>query len=485
MSTLTQFFGGGGDSFVGEYLPQYAQEKPFSFSNGDREYLRTGTLKTYSATYAPYAAAIPTNAHNTPVNVFTNGDWVFPNYGGHWNYAGGFDYPKMFTQGFDGTSGLPYKHIFYKGSHYSGYAYKMHVYGTNFAGNQVASAGEYWGSTYTIDKLNNRLLVCGYLPSADSGATGNYFGWVNTGANSPTMGTAYIAQADYQDTLYGAENIVAAQLWLHESYSNTNHTNGAYRTSDATTITKFTPNIDMRYPRKFTWSQTGNRFIIVRNTGQIVTIPAGSNTFTAISAGSITGANNGVMPTSVEGSSLQTVDHATNGTLMMLGAYTAGSSGVTEAGLYVLRTTNGTSFTIENLFTNNPQLAGFFSAQMYSGPLQAPRILLHGSTLIMFSQNTGGLNNFFFYSNDWGATWTQDYAIYNTTDVGNQAFRSFVSYDGVLYGLMCPRESYGDGTAKLYSFANRRFGATPQLIGQANGLAFAQNSSLSVYQRIK
>lgn len=487
MSNLTQFVGGG-DSYLGEYIPQIANDKPFNFTVGAKEYLRTSFFKEYNSNYAEFAAAVPIGVANTAQDTL-HSQYEFPNYGGHWNYAGGFNYPEMFELGFDSASGLSYKHVFYVGSHYSGYAYPMHHYGVNLANPKTGSSGDYWGSVYGVNKINSRLIVAGYLPSCDTDATGRYFGWcTSSAANSPTFNTGFLARPTYDDTIYPTENAQAALLYLHESYGNgSGHANSVYYTTNATSIVTRTPNVDIRYPRRITWSQLGNRFVVVKNNGTIFTTTDGSS-FTTISAASITGANGGVMPTDVSwqaGHGQHCVDHPVNGTMIMLGSYTSGASGVSTGGLYVLKTTNGTSFTIENLAANNPQLNGFFAAVGTTGPRWSiPRLFFNGTHLIMYSQNTIG-NDFMFYSTDWGATWAVDRYLYNQANTGRQSLRGLAFFNSNMYALFASRESYGDGTAKLYSVQGRRFGATPQLVGTPNAYAWASGSSFSTYQRIK
>ncbi len=473
MSTLSQFLPAG-DSYVGEYVPNWAGVAPFGFTTGSREYVRTGYLKAYSATYSGFASSNLLSTHNTPTR-FLHPDWQFPNYGGHWNYSGSFNYPKMFTHGTDAPSGLPYKHILYIGGHYSGYAYPMHRYGVNFANTPVGSTGADWGAIWSADKISSRLLLSGYMPSLDTGGTGNYYGWVNTNVNSPTFNTSFLAQATYADQLYGCENAVGSQLWTGENYSAPSWGNSVYYTNNGTSITTRSPSVDLRYMRRMTWSQMGARFILVKNDGKIYTTVDGSS-FTLVSAGNITG----TMPTSIgDGPLFQfCVDHPTNGTMIMLGGYPANTSGVTTGGLYVLKTTNGTSFTVENIAANNPIFEG-----LVASVTSYPRLFFTGTHLILFTQDTS-FNSLFYYSTDWGATWTLDRRVWNTLD-GRTAFRGFAYYDSTLYGLMCPRESYGDGTGEIFSFASRRFNAAPQFIGTASGLAWAGNSSMSVYERVK
>jgi hypothetical protein len=473
MSTLTQFTGGG-DSYLGEYVPNWAGVAPFGFSAGTREYVRTGFLKAYSADYAAFAASNLLSTHNTPTR-FLHPDWQFPNYGGHWNYSGSFNYPKMFTQGTDAPSGLPYKHILYLGGHYSGYAYPMHRYGLNFANTPVGSTGADWGAIWSADKISNRLVLAGYMPSLDTGATGNYYGFVNTNANSPTFNTSFFAQSTYADPIYGCENAVASQLYTHENYSHPSWGESVYYTNNGTSITKRSPSIDLRYMRRMTWSQMGNCFILVKNDGKIYTTVDGSS-FNLIGTSNITG----TMPTSIGDGPIGqfSIDHPTNGTMIILGGYPANTSGVTTAGLYVLKTTNGTTFTVENIAANTSVFDGHFA-----GVSSNPRWFNTGTHLIMWTQDLS-FNGIFYYSTNYGVTWTQDRRVWNTLD-GRTAFRGFAFYDNALYGLMCPREGYGDGTGEIFSFANRRFGATPQFIGTASGLAWAGNSSMSVYERVK
>lgn len=477
MSTLSQFVGGG-DSYLGEYIPQYAAEKPLGFTVGSKEYLRTGVLKDYSATYADIASTKILSSINTPQR-FLHSSWQFPNYGGHWNYAGSFAYPKMFTHGTDVSSGLSYKHILYIGGHYSGYAYPQHIYGLNYANQNSGTSGSDWGQIYTADRINSRLIVAAISGSHDAAtsAAGNPFGFIVTNANSPTFNGTFLTYMTYQNALWGAENAQGKQLWVHEDYANTNHGESIYYTDNATSITKRTPTIDARYMRRLTWSQMGNRFIWVKNNGVVYTTTDGSS-FSQIGSVNITGANAGVVPNTIGDypNGQYCVDHPTNGTMIMLGGYPANTYGVTTAGVYVLKTTNGTSFTIENLAANNPILLGFLT-----GSFNTPRLFWTGTHLIMHTQNLSG-GDYFFYSTDWGATWTQDRRIHNLLD-GRTGFRGFATMDNTLYGLMCGRASYGDDTGELFNFQGRRFGATPQYIGQTGALNWT--GSFTTYERIK
>lgn len=491
MSTLSQFVPSG-DSFLGEYVANYGQSQPVNFFVGTKEYLRTGYKVTYNSGYAPFASAFPLQVQNSPQDT-VHEDYMVDGYGGtYWPYQSRIYWFKMFEQGFASGSGASYKHIIKLG--YNSYAaYDFHRWGENLANPRTGTDLNGTSTLTSADQFNGRIIISGnFPPFPDAAGTGIFYGWTTSTAQAFT--TSFLAQASFNEELQGCDNAVGSQLWLHNTNASTASTNGLYYTNNATSITKRTPPVDMRYTRLRTWSQMGGRFILIRENGTLLTTVDGS-TVNTIAAGSITGANGGKLPTYIDGGnemgSPRCVDHATNGTIMFIGpVLQSPGNGITKNQFLILRTTNGTSFTIEDLLPTNPNLSGFFAPASESGSaFSIPYVWFDGTRIWMWNWNFGNQwdDQFQFWSTDWGATWNgPDYGIYNGNgDRSRQYFSGFQKLNNVLYGIMSTRYTYVSlASSKIYSFDNRRMRSTPQFVG-GPGMTFAQASSFSTYQRVK
>jgi len=487
MSTLSQFTGGG-DTILGEIVPFNARTKGFSFSVGSREFMQTGVLKPYSAEYAPLVATNTLCGVSIPTDPIHK-DWSFLSWSNIWSQTSTHHGIKYFELGVDQASALPYKHLVVLGSNYAGAGstWFKHHYGVNFANTVSASQDDDGGNITSVHKIGNRLVFAGYRSSMDTAANGCQMFW-STSSNSPTQNSAYTYQTPHQYGLVPAENPSSTYLWLTAELTRAQYQNNAHKTTDGLTFTTMSVTTDMRYPGRLTWSTAGNCWICITHEGKIYTSPDG---LTWTLRTSPTG-----MPTSIGTNSAPfgstayrfCIDHPTQGTFIML--ETSDSDN-----LYMLKTTNGTTFTLQNIAPGNPQLRNYF----WGGSGYAPRLMADGNTFIMynvsFTQNdTSGAT--IATSTDYGVTWTLHPLIFNNNPASNTrqagagayvCFRGLEKIGSQWYGVFVPRNTYGDAGSKLYELTNRGgyFSGTPSHIGVTQGLTFASGSSLSPYIRIK
>ena len=182
------------------------------------------------------------------------------------------------------------------------------------------------------------------------------------------------------------------------------------------------------------------------------------------------------------------IDHPTQGTFIML--ETSDSDN-----LYMLKTTNGTTFTLQNIAPGNPHLRNYF----WGGSGYAPRLMADGNTFIMYNvsfTNGDTAGSTIATSTDYGVTWTLHPLLFNNNPASNTRqpgagtylnFRGLEKFDNKWYGIFMARNQYGDAGTKAYELTNRGgfFSGTPTHIGVTQGLTLATGSSLSPYVRIK
>jgi hypothetical protein len=155
-------------------------------------------------------------------------------------------------------------------------------------------------------------------------------------------------------------------------------------------------------------------------------------------------------------------------TYIMLGAPNTSST-------YILKTTDGTNFTLVDLADSAP-LVGLFTGT--SG--MVPNLLYDGTRMVLY------YNNLQAYSSDDGATWTLDTVRYQNAYAAatNQTFP--VLYNGaMLMTYWVPTQYSSYTSAEVITFDGRSFGAAPQFVGAATAQAFATGSNLSTYFRLK
>ena len=387
------------------------------------------------------------------------------------------------------ASGLPYKHLVMCGSNYAGAAstWFKHHYGVNLANTVTASQDDDGGNITSVHKIGTRLVFAGYRSSMDTAANACQMFW-STGSNSPTQNAAFTYQTGYQYQLVPAENPSSTYLWLTAELTRSGYPSNAHKTTDGVTFTSMSVTTDMRYPGRLTWSTAGNCWICVTHAGLIYTSTDGQ-TWTQRTAPTN-------MPTSIGSHSAPfgstayrfCIDHPTQGTYIILTAPDSDN-------LYILKTTNGTAFTLVNVATNNSHLRNYF----WGSSSYDPRMMLDGNTFIMYNVSfTQGdtAGSTIATSTDFGSTWTLHPLIFNNNPASNtrQAgagtyinFRGLEKFDNKWYGLFVPRNTYGDAGSKLYELTNRGgyFAGNPTHIGVTQSLAFASGSSLSPYIRIK
>ena len=451
MSTLSQFLPAG-DSFVGEMIPGPASIWGGNPTFSGKEYLRTGLLKTYNANYAGLFSALPTACVANGQKLFTNSNWLLYGNGSYGAWGTYFYSANIYDLGGN-------KHVVYNATCAQNVGITGAVkYGSSFASAptnaiDLAGDGTNGSAVYSSILFNNAIYAAAYLPASYSSAFTAIFR--STGSSySASANTAFI---DSYYLMASPSRLVA----LPYNYGHTSHTNSISFTDNGTSWSQATPNIDIRYPQRACWSTVGNRFIIVTHTGNILTSTNGTTWSSATAPAN--------MPTSIAGEPwYPRCVNTASATYIMLTAPTSSST-------YILKTTNGTSFTLMDL-ADSPPLVGLFTGS--AG--MVPWLLQDGARMILAYSNLQA------YSDDDGATWTVDTARFQNVASGYNGIGPTFLYSGGLYIPYSAQTQYGSFTAlDVISFAGRSFSATPQFVGATAAQVFATGSNLSTYFRIK
>ncbi len=448
MSTLSQFLPAG-DSFVGEIVDGPAAIWGGNPTFSGKEYLRTGLLKTYTSNYSGLLSALPTACVAQGQALGTNTNWRISGNGSYSIYGTYINGAAVYSLGGN-------NHIAYYvscGSNASiGDAIK---YGPSFSanpgsalsisGDNVVGSGLYHSILY-----KNAIYASAIIPAHSQSYC--YF-WRSTGgAYSSSHNGAFL------DSYYfaaSANRLVA----IGYTYMNTNHANAISYTDNGTSWSYATPNVNLQYPVRFCHSTVGNVFIIVRSNGTIATSPDGVTWTTRTApAGMPTGVGN----TPESSMCINTA----SATYIMLGAPNTSST-------YILKTTNGTTFTLVDL-ADSPPLVGLFTGTTN----MIPNLLYDGTRMILY------YNNLQAYSTNDGATWAVDtFRFQNAYPAAtNQTFP--VLYNGaMLMTYWVPTQYSSYTSAEVITFDGRSFGAAPQFVGATSSIA--SGSGLSTYFRIK
>lgn len=451
MSTLTQFLPPG-DSFPGEIIAGPAATWGGNPSFSGKEYLRTGLIKSYSSTYAGLLTSLPTACIANQTTQLASGS--------NWDLA---------------TTASPYfnTNVTYQGV-YSVYLlggnYHIH-YATNAELSSGGSVGVRYGSSfsstattdisltpssgsapsysYSSILFNNRIIIPAYQPTLN--ATGARI-YASTGSgytlvhNPTTVNILYLA--------------ASPSLLVGSNYTVDSNASARLITStDGVTFTERVSNISMGVCSRFCYSTVGGVFIFVNTSGAIWTSTDGYN-WTSRTAP--TG-----MPTSLDANAHRAYYAVTaTETYIMLGA-------PTTAATYILKTTDGTTFSLVDLATTGSgNLVGIFT-----GTSSAVPYLNYDGTYFYITYLTNRA-----YSTD-GTNWTLDTVINQTQDADlTQADKSTARYSNSNNVYYLFRSSTAN---RIFNFTSKSFGASPDFVGSATAITFASGSSLSTYFRIK
>lgn len=495
MSTLTQFLPQG-DSFTGEFVAASSSVWGANPTFGSKEYLQTGFTKTYSATYASLATNLRTAALNDeelafnaawPVNTNTGTDTDVSTYSNPTTFylTGGYFHgvqvgsgPGRFGGGVPPTSGF---HFAFWGLNTTA-GYTSAVVSNQLAqGNRISDPT--WGGGNAGSTYFKSYIICsifGYDWSLDVP-----YGRI-VSSNSTTYATRVSITSSQPSWLLCASNSLVVGL---RNGSDQTAANSCYTSTDSVNFTATAANTNFQGGSlggiyHFAYSRVGNTFVIITANGSIYTA-AGDNGLTYTLRTSPSG-----MPTSgtnlTFGASAQSNWSAGTATETY---FSVGCPDTNNA--YLLKTTDGTSFSLTNLVTSAPALRGLMVG--FSG--ETPTIQYADNKYFL---NYGAL---VAYSTDSGVTWQLDYTKYRSTFT-----TGVLTPSGCYFKFLWGGESNGSGngafTNKMYGeirnstsdngtggriiYMNQRYAlSTPQLIGTTSAVTFASGSNLSTYLRIK
>ena len=430
MSTFTQFLGGSVP--VGGIIQAPKGLYQVNPSISGSEYLQTGNVKAYSASYAGLVSAFPPTGNQLPTS------------GGSWYYRT----LQSGTGSFNGLrvekGGTYYYGFFMQGNGANGGT--LYAYGSSIGSAAVGSGGG--ANNYILDSGSfNSNAICSFN-------TGIYTGNSAVGAGA--------LQLRYTDAVCG--KMFAFSPTLGIAVRNNEAMNAATAgfvctTTDGVTWTDRTLSVagaTAAYIRRVTWSTIGNCFIFVTDTGLIYTSTDG---YTLTSRTAPAG-----MTTSVTNYCGQTSFNAntSSATLISLGGRSV------TGGPYVLKTTNGTTFTLIDLATA-PGLAGTYSyAPGNANSPFTPNIAWDPTTSKLVISCTAGVyygnaSNAIAYSTDSGATWTLDSTKFLTTGENTISGMNATPDGNFMMGI-----GGSDGSNWAYGtayFWNNKVGNTPDYVG--------------------
>lgn len=403
------------------------------------EYLYLGILKPYTSTYAAFAAALPPatiqTATTSGVWSATTGIYGAPGQGARLEKGGSYYYQFMFWAG---------------GNQYA----DAYIYGPSITSSPTATVNN--GAT-NAGTGNDSLTFNGN--AIYTWSQNIYSG--NSAVSSGALQNRYTESVAGFNWLAASPTTAIAVRGNVENFATA--TSGFVKTStNGTTWTNRTISITgaaaAETVSRVTWSTVGNCFIFVGSAGSIYTSPDG---YTLTKRTTPSG-----MPATVSGSYVNNslCANSSTATLISLGGLTG-----LNAGPYVLKTTDGTTFTVIDLST----ASGLFGAYSYnpSGvyPL-VPQIAWDTTTskfviaCCSIYYYTGGQILAIAYSTNDGASWTLD-SVKALTNGRNGFFGMNSTSDGNFFiGI-----GLSDQNSTKYvtpSFVNNKIGnGTPDYVG--------------------
>jgi hypothetical protein len=361
MSVFTQFVGGNS---AGSIVPGNTLAWGVNITINGVEYLRTGTLKTYTSSNAAFASAVPSATWIEP--TASDAGWVVT------AYSGGML-------------------MFYLNSNYHMLEYQVTsaIRGTSFASAPGSVAIN--NNPYDAMLFNNYIIV-----AADNGSSGviRYSDGSNATYTSAT--SAYFASLAYFSftAASGSLAVVAAS-----NFNNDGYLTGKIQTStNGTSWTSRTPssNVYDTTVRRFFWSPVANAFFMITSTGAIYTTTDGY-TFTARTAPS-------GMPATIS---------ENNYMFSGLGASSSTSTLVSLGNSKLLKITGLTSYSIIDI------------SSLIGNTNSAVRMLHDGTKYYMSYYSAQGN---LFTSTDEGTTWVGLPSLYNSTYVTSNQFVNGLAY---------------------------------------------------------
>lgn len=491
MSTLTQFLPQG-DSSPGDFVLAFSANWGANITFGNKEYLQTGFTKTYSSEYDTLAQNARTTILNSEEVTFSTA----------WNGITNAAFPnRRFVTGPTSifTTG-GYLHIvnnFVSDSGAGGNLVNVSLdtpesyASTTLSGTsppvgpgQLNVQGQYcYGSTYFKSYV---ILSAG---GAKSGAS--------EGDIWSSNGSGYISRVNFAPAkvfFFSASPSICIGL-----NSGTDQTIGGnvYTSTNGTTFTATSATVNFQAQSsiyQFCYSKAGDVFIVVTGNGKIYTAPGSTGlTYTERTAPSgMPAASAGAKQIGASYSQVNWYGTTDTETLISVGQVDATAT-------YLLKTTDGTSFTLVNLVQIAPELIGLVVG------------FNNISVTLQYADNKywlcAGANMAF--SSDGGNTWTVDYSKYRSSftsgnlAAGSSYFKFSWGGDGV---GGCTKKLYGDirngvinngyvplsigevnsGNGSRFIYMNERYAlSSPQLVGATSVVTVATGSTMSVYLRIK
>lgn len=501
MSTLTQFLPQG-DSFTGEFIAASSSVWGANPTFQGKEYLQTGFTKTYSSTYSSLATNLPsaalndeefafspawpifTNTGSFPANSAYNGPTTFYSTGGYFHGVQVGGGPGSFGGGVPPSGGFHF--AFWNPDTPAGY--------TSATVSVQLAQGIYFSPAPRIGAgCASSTYFKSYIITSIVGydwPIGDQYGRI-VSSNSTTYATRVEILSSQPSWLFCASNSLVVGL---RNGSDQSAASSCYTSTNSTTFTATAANTNFQASPlggiyHFAYSECGNTFIVITANGNIYTA-AGDNGLTYTQRTTPTG-----MPTS--------------GTNLTYGAaaelhYAAGTATETYISVgcpdtnsaYLLKTTDGTSFTLTNLVNTAPALRGLMVGFTGTTPW------------INYADNKYFLNYgaLVAFSTDNGATWTLDYTKYRSSFTsgvltpggsffkfkwGGVSGKNRGGFGDIMYGEIRNSATTAsapsiNGSSGRITYMNKRYAlSTPQLVGTTASVTFATGSGLSTYLRIK
>lgn len=437
MSYFSQFTSGG---FVGEIVAAPSGTWQANPTVNGQEYLKTGNVKTYTSTYAALAANFPTATAQNSNSPVTSSNFVTTDTAYQYGAVG-----AKLEQ--DSTH---FYFVWQYAAQNTTPQGKGVYYGPTLTTAYSNTYGAQNSSIYDSITFNNQALWSYFAPLY-GGA-----GYIIRGnGGSPTTVISSLPGYKMFAATTGASLCVAVGTETADTTSGFIHTS-----TNGTSFTARTASTSMGgVVARLGYSQTGGTFIYVTNSGNIYTATDG---YTLTSRTKPSGMPN---PSQTYGNSNY---HGSSPTVALISI----GGGTTAAGPYLLRTTDGTSFSLVDLSTVSG-LSGAFTGNI------SPRLIYDGSTSKFVMVNPSTYT--FAYSSD-GLSWTLDSNKIEATQ--SKTIFWGINYNGTnLYITIGNSTSTDTPGATPFDFSNK-IGGTPNTVGISTAQTFASGSNLSTYIRI-